>query len=266
MLRRPAPATVLHALQLAAPGWPVELADDGIRIDAVSSGFQVSGGGVHRVADDAWEAASWVLAAAIGSAAEALRGGLVLNAGALLTRGQAIAFAGESHAGKSSTALHLAAIGTPLLGDDRLILGTGVPDTDSPVAIGLGLARKVRTPLPDDFSTAAIGLAAGTRAGHAAGADILGWDPAIDRPAGTAAALAGVVVLRRDPQIERARATRLGAAEAAATLLPLCGRHAGQAAALVEAVAGLVRRLPVDRLDTPDSAAAANALLSAWRP
>lgn len=257
MLRRPVPAAVLHALYLAAPGWPVELADEGIRVETVPSGFQVSGGGVDRVADDAWEAANWALAAAAGGAAEALPGGLVLNAGALLTGGRAVAFAGESHAGKSSTALHLAARGTPLLGDDRLIVDTGTT-----MAIGLGLARKVRTPLPNDFSAAARDLAADTRAGYAAGADILGWDQVVDRPAGTAAALAGVVILRRNPRIDRARTTRLAAAEAVATVLPLCGRHAGSAGALVEAVAGLVRRLPVDRLDTPGSAAAAVALLA----
>lgn len=271
MLRHPVPAAVLPALQLAAPGWPVKPGDDGIRVNAVPAGLQVSGGGVDRVADDAWEAASWVLAAAIGTAAEALPGRLVLNAGALLVDGRALAFAGESHAGKSSTALHLAALGLPLLGDDRLILDTGAayadgPDADGPVAIGLGLARKVRTPFPHDFAQAAKTLAAFTRAGHFAGADILGWDPGVDRPAGTAAALAGVVVLRRDPRIDRVRPTRLGPAEAMATLLPLFGRHAGSTAALVDAVAGLVRQLPVDRLETPSSAAAAAALLRAWRP
>lgn len=251
------PAEITEALALAAPGWPVSIAETGIRVAQSSPGFRVSGDSIDRVADDAWEAAHWVLATAIGARAEATAGGLVLNAGACLLGGHAVVLAGESHAGKSSIALHLAALGTPLLGDDRLILETAAAP---PVAVGLGLARKVRTPVPVDFSEPARRLAASARRGHAAGADVLAWDPAVDRPAGTTAPIARILVLHRDSRLAAARVVGLGAAEAVAALLPLCGRNAGSAAELLDAVAALASRVPVRRLEAPNSAAAAAAL------
>jgi len=258
-LRARVPDSVRQALAVAAPGWPVRIdVRAGIAVTSNRDGLRIAGRGVDRVADDAWEAAHWVLAGAIGAEAEARPGSCVLDGGALLTLDGASVFAGASHAGKSSVALHLAAAGIVLLGDDRLILSA----TDATV-IGVGLARKIRTPLPADFAVAARDLAARARVGHAGGADILGWDPAIDRPAGTSGPIARIVLLRRDPSIAAARPLGLGAAEAVAALLPLCGRHAGDAADLLDAVAGLVARVPVIRLEAPNAAAAADWLLGA---
>ena len=188
-------------------------------VEPGDDGLMVRGHGIEHRAGDAWEAAHWVLAGAIAARVEAVPGALVLNAGAADIDGAAVVFAGESHAGKSSVALHLAAAGVPLLGDDRLILDTR---PTPPRAIALGLARKVRTPFPGDFSTAARRLAAATRAGHEAWADVLDWDPAIDRASGVTAGVTCVVLLRRDPALPAARRVRLGAAEAVAGLLPLC--------------------------------------------
>lgn len=257
------PAAVAEALRLAAPGWSRDSGDDGVRVAAAPGGFRVAGAGVDRIADDAWEAAHWVLAAAFGRAAEAVPGRLVLNAGAMLVGGRAIVFAGESHAGKSAVALHLAAAGLPLLGDDRLLLDTGA---EPATAAGLGLARKVRTPLPADFSDAARGFAVTARVGHEAGADVLAWDPAIDRPAGTAAPIAGVYLLHRVPGCGPARSEPAGAAAAVAALLPLCGRHAGTSADLLAAVTALIRQVPVVRLRAANAADAAAALIAARRP
>ncbi|MEQ8398835.1 hypothetical protein [Thalassobaculum sp.] len=258
-LRSPAPVGVAEALALAAPGWAVCPSYDGLSVEPACGRLRVRGLGVDQLADDAWEAAHWVLAGAIAARVEAMPGALVLNAGAALLADRAVVFAGASHAGKSSMALHLAASGIPLLGDDRLILGIAA---DPPSATALGLARKVRTPLPDDFSESARRLAAGTRAGHGGGADVLTWDPSIDRDAGTTAAVVRIVLLRRDPAVQVSRLVGLGAAEAVAQLLPLCGRHAGSAAALLEAVARLVRSVPVQRLEAPNAAAAAECLIA----
>lgn len=258
-LRTPVPETVLAALTLAVPGWPVRADPDGIRIAERHDGLQVIGDGVDEIADDGWEAAHWALAAAIGSAAEAMAGGVVLNAGAAFAGNKVVVFAGESHAGKSAIALHLATRRIPMLGDDRLILDTAATP---PQATGVGLARKVRTPLPVDFAPAALQLAAETRAGHAAGADVLGWDPTVDRPAGTAAPIDRILVVRRDPSLTTTRVVALGAAEAVATLLPLCGRHHGSAAALLAAVTRLVGAVPVARLEAPNAAAAADSVVA----
>jgi hypothetical protein len=261
-LRAPVPPEVLCSLALAAPGWPQRIGVAGIEVRADRDGYRVAGPGIDTRADDPWEAANWVLAAAIGQAAEAIPGRFVLNAGAALIADRAVAFAGESHAGKSSLALHLAAIGVPMLGDDRLIVDTAaVP----PSITALGLARKVRVPLPSDFAPAARRLAWATRVGHGGGADVLAWDPAVDRPAGRAAPIAGILLLHRDPAVHDARLDDPGPAEAVATLLSLCGRHAGGAAELLDMVAALVHRVPVQRLSAPDSATAASALLAARR-
>lgn len=261
-LRAPVPPDVVRSLALAVPGWPVRSGAGGIEVRSDGSGYRVAGPGVDTPADDAWEAAHWVLAAAVGQAAEATPGRFVLNAGAALIDDRAVVFAGESHAGKSSVALHLAALGVPMLGDDRLILDTAAAP---PLAMAIGLARKVRVPLPPDFAPAARRLAEATRAGHGGGADVLAWDPAIDRPAGTVAPLLGIMLLRRDPALREARLDDPGRAEAVATLLALCGRHAGGAAGLLDMVAALVGRVPVRRLGAPDSATAATALLEAHR-
>ncbi len=181
----------------------------------------------------------------------------MLNAGAALAGGGALVFAGESHAGKSAIALHLAAAGRTLLGDDRLLVATlGGP----PRATALGLARKVRTPLPEDFSPAARRLAAACRAGHAGGADVLAWDARIDVPAGTTALIDRILIVRRDPALPAARLVALGQAEAVATLLTLCGRHAGTAADLLAAMTRLARAVPVGRLEAPTASAAADCL------
>jgi len=235
----------------------VAYAADGIPVESLAIGFRIIDAGVARVAEDSWEAAHWVLNAAIAAHAEAVEGAAVLNAGAATVDAGALVFAGESHAGKSAIALHLAAIGRTLLGDDRLLVATlGGP----PTATALGLARKVRTPLPEDFSPAARRLAAVCRAGHAGGADVLAWDARVDVPAGFTAPIGRILVVRRDPTVPAARLVALGSAEAVATLLTLCGRHAGTAADLLAAMARLAKAVPVHRLEAPTAAAAADCL------
>ena len=139
VLRARPPAPLLDALALAAPGWPVAVAAGGIPVAPLGTGFRViDAGTVHR-AEDAWEAAHWVLNAAIAAYAEAVAGTVVLHAGAALAGPGALVFAGESHAGKSAIALHLARPGRTLLGDDRLLVATRARH---PLATALGLARK----------------------------------------------------------------------------------------------------------------------------
>lgn len=55
---------------------------------------------------------------------------------------------GDTLAGKSSVALHLASAGYRLFGDDRLAVSLG--DGGAPIAQCLGLTPKIRLPLPDD--------------------------------------------------------------------------------------------------------------------
>lgn len=250
---------VVDALARAAPGWPRSAEVSSVRMRPCAGGFSVVGQGVDAVAADPWEAANWMLAAAIGTEAETADDGIVLHAGATATATGAVLFAGASHAGKSAVGLHLAAAGVPLLGDDRILLRA---DGDPPQAVGLGLGRKVRPPYPDDFAPAARRLGLRTRIGHAAGADLLAWDPAIDRPAGTVAPVRAIRLLSRQPGADLA-VTPLSPADAVAALLPLCGRHAGNSADLVARIAGLVARVPVTRLVAPNAAVAAETLIAA---
>ncbi len=65
VLRAAPPGSLLDALSLAAPGWPVAYAADGIPVETLATGFQIADAGIARVAEDSWEAAHWVLNAAI---------------------------------------------------------------------------------------------------------------------------------------------------------------------------------------------------------
>lgn len=254
-----APSQVHRVLTRVLPGRIIKPCFDApIRAVANDGGYRVTGGGVDESAADAWEAAHWIIAAALGAEAEAAPGHIVLHAAGLRGTAGATVIAGESHAGKSSVAVHLAARSRPLLGDDRLILDAGA---NPPTATAIGLARKVRMPLPPDFAPDALAYARTAAQPGGGGADLLRWNPVIDLPAGTADPITRMIILSRDPSRQNTAWESLPAVEAVSTLLPLCGRHAGDAQTLVAMIATLARRVPVARLTAPNSAMAADALL-----
>ena len=95
-------------------------------------------------------------------AANSLAGGLIgifvsrdprmvcLHAGAARVGDGLVVVIGDSLAGKSSVALHLAVLGNRFFGDDQI----GVTLENSPLGMCLGLMPKVRLPLPGDCGDA----------------------------------------------------------------------------------------------------------------
>jgi len=277
VLTGPGLAPVTRALSVLCPGWlprDVGAAPTArVNVDKFEDGYRITGCGVDETTEDAGIAALWLLTAAMAAVVERRPGSMVLNAGALLRADGATVFAGESHAGKSSVALHLAAMEPPaiLLGDDRVFVtmshdapaadsvGDDIGNGEPPLVRSTGLARKVRLPLPDDYSPAARAYATRRMMARHQGAAVLAFDPSVDRPAGSGAPLRRIVLLRRAAgSVTR---TALGRAAATAGLLPLVGRHAGGPADLIAQISDLAERVPVHALTAPNSAALAAAML-----
>lgn len=227
----------------------------------VPGGFRVRGPALDECVADLDTAILWLLAGALQVVCDARSGAFVLNAGGLVRfdaakdgpahgDGRATLFAGASHAGKSSVALHLAPLcrqrpDLRLIGDDRLIVE---PMDTPPCASSSGLARKVRIPIPDDFSVEAARFAEAERVGTLADAAVLRFGPDIECRAGTGAPIERIVLLTRAPSGRK----RLAPAEATAAILPLIG-YGGDEGDLVRRVATLVGQVPVVALSAPDS-------------
>ncbi|MFO1190211.1 MAG: hypothetical protein U1E97_11685 [Alphaproteobacteria bacterium] len=119
-----------------------------VRVMAEAGGYRVSSAdnGAHPLwypdtAGAAHAAAGALVAARLAAEPEAL----AIHAAAVVIGSRAVVLVGHSQSGKSTIALHLAAGGHRLLGDDRLLLaGAG----RSLEAVALGLAPKVRLPVP----------------------------------------------------------------------------------------------------------------------
>lgn len=261
------PDDVRETWERLCPGW-VMLSETGgeppaLTLALVPGGFRVRGPALDEHVPDLDTAILWLLAGALQVVCDARPGAFVLNAGGLINfdaaeGGRATLFAGASHAGKSSVALHLAPLcrkrsDLRLLGDDRLIVE---PLNAPPSAASSGLARKVRVPIPDDFSAEAARFAAAERVGTLADAAVLRFDSEIECRAGVGAPIDRIVLLTRGP----AARTRLAPAEATAAILPLIG-YGGDEGDLVRRVATLVDQVPVVSLSAPDSKGLARDML-----
>ena len=115
---------------------------------------------VPGVVEDAVETGDAVEAAEAAAAADGLASALVaafisrqadtvcLHAGSAQLGHGLVVLLGDSLAGKSSVALHMAAAGYRLFGDDRLAVH--MADDGAATGLCLGLTPKVRLPLPAD--------------------------------------------------------------------------------------------------------------------
>lgn len=130
-------------------------------------------GGADFRFDDAYGAANG-LAGALASLYVARRPGLVcLHAGAAVVGDGLVVVLGESFAGKSSVALHLAALGNRFFSDDRVAVSLATPVQ----GVCLGLMPKVRLPLPDESGDAFREFVGGYTALESDGTAILKlWD------------------------------------------------------------------------------------------
>lgn len=206
-----------------------------------------------------------------GDAANAFAGALIgayvaqdpdlvsLHAGCAVIGGRAVAVMGPSGAGKSSIALRLAAAGHRFVCDDRTVLrvpaGAGAPQ-----AVSLGLAAKMRLPLPLDPEPDFAAYVA--RHALCVGADLahLRFDPSERLPFGAATPLAAVAMLDRRPAGPARLAPAAPAALARAVLADAVAPHLS-APALMGLTARLAARVAAFTLTFADSAAAAAVLV-----
>lgn len=190
--------------------------------------------------------------ALIAAALRQTRDTVSLHAGAASFSRGAVIVVGPSLAGKSSVALHMAANGGCLLGDDSVAIADGR-------AISFGLAPKLRLPLPPDagrlftrFTGARI------RRAHS-GIAHLRLRRGETARFGQGAPLRGVVILKR---VEEGTARLLPTDRSTAMRALVTHAFAPQlgAAALVARLAALASRVPAYTLEFSRSREAARAL------
>lgn len=120
----------------------VERPDNKIEIDLTGPGATTA------LFDNEFDAADGLASALVAAFIERQAGTLCLLASSAQFGPGLVVLLGDSLAGKSSVALHMAAAGYRLFGEDRLAVRTG--DGGEAMGLCLGLTPKVRLPLPDD--------------------------------------------------------------------------------------------------------------------
>ncbi len=227
-----------------------------VRMIAADSGYIVSERRGRAVVEafhpTAPQAMGAFLGALIAAALHQSRDTISLHAGAASFARGAVVVIGPSMAGKSSVALHMAANGGRLLGDDSVAVSEGR-------ALSFGLAPKLRLPLPADagplfkrFAEARIRRAqsdiAHLRLRRGEGARF-----------GQGAKLRGIVILKR---VAEGKPRLLLADRPAAMRALVTHAFAPQlnAAALVRRLAALAGRTPAYTLEFSRSREAARSL------
>lgn len=122
----------------------IETGDESFRV--ISTGP----GGADFAFDNPYDAANGLAGALISVHLARRAGTICLHAAASEIGDGLVVLLGDSFAGKSSVALHLAVVGNRFFGDDQIAVSLAPPH----VGTCLGLMPKVRTPLPDDCGPA----------------------------------------------------------------------------------------------------------------
>jgi len=156
---RNAEALLAH-LTMFMGGWPVRRVGDGRTanpdIDVIEHtdgeiSVRVSGPGGSEVScADVFEAANALAGGLIASFVARKPNRICLHAGAARIGNGLAVLLGESLAGKSSVALHLASAGYRLFADDRLAVEAPKDGCAGAQGLCLGLMPKLRLPLPAD--------------------------------------------------------------------------------------------------------------------
>ncbi len=269
ILVRNAEAVLAH-LPTFLGGWPISRIGDAasagpdrvpdITVERRADGMirlTARGPGIEETEfTDPMDAANGLAGALVATLITSDAGLVCLHCGAVEIGGALCVILGDSLAGKTSLAIHLAAGGNRLFGDDRLaVTPTGTE------GMCLGLAPKVRLPLPDDAGPRFLEFVADhAEVSTSATAYLKLWQ---DQGAsfGERLPLGAVIVLdrRHTPAPELAPLTP---AEVTRALIDHCFAPHIPAGALVAALAGIARVVPGYHLRFAQSRAAA-ALLAA---
>lgn len=230
------------------PGWkdvPVDEIDPNAEIidrqglDAVCAGLQPI--------DIAYEIVNRLRIAVL----EARAGRLCIHAGGIVTAaGRAILFAGAGMSGKSTIAAGLASRGIVCVGDDRVYIdGIGSP---APNIITMGLAQKVRLPLPGAFPHSMRQAIDRRHSGPTGEMVILNWDDKTQLPAGSEVPLAEIWILNRSNS-GAFELKDLARGPAARYLIELSEIGGQDLAELVKALNTLTQTIPVKHASFSDS-------------
>lgn len=149
---------LLAQLPIFLGGWPcrrLDDADDGEMhikiIERPDKRIEVNltGSGAHKtVFENEFAAADGLANALVAAFVSRHADTFCLHAGSARLGPGLVVLLGDSLAGKSSVALHMAAAGYRLFGEDRLAVSMG--DGGTAIGLCLGLTPKVRLPLPAD--------------------------------------------------------------------------------------------------------------------
>ena len=271
ILVRNAEALLAH-LPVFLAGWPFRRVADAAGLDPPVEVVERPGGQISVVCAGP-AAGGAVFSSAFTAArglADALVGAWLARSGDLICLRAAsvridrglVVLMGDSLAGKSSVALHLAASGHRLFGEDRLALRlvSGSPS----VGVCLGLTPRVALPLPPDCGARFAEYVEGfTEMRDADTAYLKLWEGEAAGFAEEAPVVAFAVLVRRQPGpcgIARAAAT-----EIAEALQASCVPPRSDDGTLARALTALASRIPAYRLCFSSSRKAAAALTVALR-
>lgn len=241
-------AEVLSDLKTLLPGWrpaaarcnPDREAD--VSIDTEPHGYRVTEwpSGETSLEPDSFSAA-YALATRLFERVTARSDqGFILHAGAVMVQRRAVAFAGPAMTGKSTLGAAFTLNGDRLLGDDRII--ARISDTGAE-AVPLGLAQKLRLPIPEPLQAHFQPLLDRRPGRRIADSLFLDWDADHQLAFGNPAPLAALVLLTRDESMP-ATIAPMPQARAVRDLLTLSATRSGALHHLDIALA-LVERLPV---------------------
>lgn len=241
-----AAGAVIEELEFLLPGWspvPARLGANrqgifSIHQDAEGYHFVDQPVGATKTVPDAFSAAYHLTTRLFEAIANSCPLGLVLHAGATSTDTGAIAFAAPATTGKSMLGAAFALEGNRLLGDDRIIVSVRRSRAE---AIPLGLAQKLRLPIPLSFTEKFAPLLERRSGRRIADSLFLKWDGAVQMPFGDTVPLTRLVLLARDGTSPPrwANPSRPDAIREILTLSATPGdssRHLATARALVEQV------------------------------
>lgn len=149
---------LLAHLPIFLTGWPIKRLtgrdDEPADIDVVPQAddrlliVRRGAGADEQIFDDEFNAANGLAGALVAAYVARQPDKVCFHASSAKVGSGLVVLLGDTFAGKSSVALHLAASSYRLFGDDRLAVSVG--ENGAPIAQCLGLTPKIRLPLPDD--------------------------------------------------------------------------------------------------------------------
>ena len=256
------PAALAPLFPLLLPGWHLEPGGNGaadLTLGQGAAGFDLRGAILpegHMACGEFLQAADTLANALLTCYAAQSPDLFQVHASAIAMKGRVFAFLGESLAGKSTLALHLAAQGERLFGDDRLLLRLPQESDGPATALGAGLGPRVRLPLPAGSGAVLQDFVEDRRREDHDGAAFLSMAPGEIARLGEGAPLGAMVLLARG----ESEAVRLDDARPAEILQAVLTRSVAPHIApenLVKRLDLLLRRVPCYHLRYPDSRSAA---------